>query len=961
MSENNVHSTLFFKYLRGSRRVILFFTLVIFIHFLLLFIFPGHSKGVSDIIWVFSEIFKITMLAIAFRKSRDLIRKGWLFMMIYGVLIFTAILIRSYNDLFLHTNHILITTPYLFAFGNIAVIIAFIQFSLSREVTFKIRRQLNLLGLILVTIVFISYLITYSRFSNLIGIRSIVIATIAGVINLSAFIIGLGIYWISIWKKESKRRRVFIFILSSVFISFILNNLYFTKKFLAGESLTGGYPDIFGTAAILLIAFAAWYELNFEEQIQEKNNYNLFYVSRIERIIPVISLAAILTTLYFNLSRVDATLIKTMILMSVPYCVFLLLFELYSYRSEDAILGVLAVSPTGVLITSRDFKKTYFINQSLFDIFRSSEIPSDIILRGGIPEELKNSIISSVSDKRILNSVELILSRPDGTKFNAQCKIIPSRYYSYNIVITWIWDITDRKKYEDAILQQKYSAEVNSLYKSELLNNLSNRMQSGYVTMKPDNSGWPDLVMTGMNPRILEHFNFKENMTGRTFYELFPFPDTTLIQQFFEVLSTGESLKRELFVRRAGKIFMLLIFKASEDELACLVDDITESKQKEKALIERERELSTLLGNIPGMAYRCRNDKEWTMFFVSQGSFDLSGYKPEELVEGEVVSWTDIIHPDDREKVWLGGQDAINRGESFYLDYRIITKDKIMKYVWEKGIGVFDESGELAFLEGFIFDITKQKEAEAVLHRHVLKENEMEKARALGQMAGGIAHDLNNRLMGIGSYTSLIDLKAQDPNLKKYTSGIQESVLKSAELIESLLIFARQSEKITDIFSVHGLLRELVFNTERELTPGLSIKASFSAADDNVDGDHKQIYKAVSDIVSNAIDAMPGGGQIVISTENKTVDKNELSEITEGNTKKLFIVIHVSDGGHGIEKENLSRIFDPFYTTKPVGKGKGLGLSAVYGSIQAHKGAITVDSAPGKGAVFSIYLPVNPF
>lgn len=961
MTDYNVHSTLFFKYLKGTWPVLLLSVFIIFSHFILLHIFPENRSSVTDIIWILAVLLKLTAAVLAFRKSIDYIKRAWLFIIIYGIFILTGILIRSYYDLYLHVYTGITIPQYFFASGNIVLIIALIMFSQTGEASFKIRRQLNLIGIIFLTIAVISYIINYNTLATPADVKSVIKATLTGVVNLSAFIIGIGIYWTGIWRKKIKRRIIFIIILLSTFISFILNTLYFTGRILSGNTITGGYPDLLGTAGMLLIALAAWHERNVKDDLQETPAYSLFYVSRIERIIPVISLLSMLAVLYLNRSKIDGTLVKYMVLLMIPYIAFLFFFEMYSYRSEDALLSVLAVSPTGVNITDRKFTKTFFTNMSLHDIFRSSELPPDLITGNSISDDLKSDIMRSISEERSLENVEAVLTRPDGSRFNAQCRIIPAKYYSYDIVITWIWDITDRKKYEGAILKQKYSAEIASLYKSELLNNLSNRIQSGYVTMKPDSSGWPDFILTGMNRMVLELFSFKEDLSGRYFTEIFPIPDPGLIAQFFEVLNSGVSIKRELFVRRIGRFFTVLIFKASEDEVACLIDDISESKRKEKELVERERELSTLLGNLPGMVYRCKNDIKWTMFFVSQGSLELCGYKPDELTEGGGIIWNNLIHPDDREKVWLEGQEAIRRHESFYLDYRIITKDLSVKYVWEKGLGVFDENNNLLFLEGFIFDITKQKEAEAVLRESEKKEKEIEKARALGQMAGGIAHDLNNRLMGIGSYTSLIDMKIKDHNLKKYTDGIHDSIQKSTELIENLLIFARQSDLMSDVFSVHSMLREIALKAPGVFPDNIIISSALDAEADNVKGDYKQIYKAVSEIISNAKDAMPGGGEVVICTENKTIDNSSLSDLTDGDLKRVFIVIKISDSGMGIEKENLSRIFDPFYTTKPVGKGKGLSLSAVYGTIQSHKGAITVDSDPGKGSTFSIYLPVVEF
>ncbi len=957
MTDYNVHSTLFFKYLKRTRNVLLLISLVLIIHFLLLLFFPEHRILLTRVMWTFSGLLMTAASIQAFSKSSHNIKVAWLYIVIYGFLIISSILIRSFTDFFNFTAKGRILSIYIVASANVTIIIAFVLFSYVKETSFKITRELNLLGLIFVTIVMISSMVNYNSGFKDAGLRIIVRETVTGVINLSPFVMGLGIYWISIWKKEVKRRSVYRIILFSSFINFILTSIYMVNNQLPREGFGGWFVSLSVTGMILTIFYAAWYEIYIEEAYKKKIGYNLFYVSRIERIIPIISISSMLVCIYFNIPKLDRYLIIALLLFMVPYNIFFLFFEIYSYRSEDAILSILSISPIGVHITDRNFKKTYFVNKSLYDIFRSSKIPPDLITGNNIPAVLKNKIVRAIAESRTLEKVETVLIRPDGTKFNAECKIIPGKYYAYDVVISWISDITDRKKYEGVILQQKYSAEITSLYKSELLDNLSNRMQSGYVTMKYENNGWPDFVFTGMNKRILELLNIDENLTNKKMRKSFTVVDTELITQFFEVLSTGLSVKRELYIKELNKIFLLLIFRANEDEVALLIDDITQSKRKEKELIERERELRTLLENLPGMAYRCSNDSERTMLFVSQGSLDLSGYRPEELVEGGGVYWNDLIYPEDRERVRHAGESGLLGKQSYYLDYRIITKDRSVKYVWEKGGGVYDD-GTLLFFEGFIWDISKQKEAETVLREHVIRESEIEKARALRQMAGGIAHDLNNRLMGIGSYNSLIDIKVKDTDIKKYTTGIQKSIQESTSLIEDLLIFARQSEINIDTFSIHAMLHEIILNLQDEFPGNIKIVSSLYAASDAVNGDYKQINKAVHDIISNAKDAMPDGGVLTISTDNKPIDKISLSDLTGGDTKKMFIVIKITDSGLGIEKKNLNKIFDPFYTTKPVGKGKGLGLSAVYGTIQAHKGAVTVDSTPGKGTSFSIYLPV---
>ncbi|HQI79913.1 MAG TPA: PAS domain S-box protein, partial [Deltaproteobacteria bacterium] len=145
--------------------------------------------------------------------------------------------------------------------------------------------------------------------------------------------------------------------------------------------------------------------------------------------------------------------------------------------------------------------------------------------------------------------------------------------------------------------------------------------------------------------------------------------------------------------------------------------DITQRKQAETALRERQRQMETLMGNLPGMAYRCRNDENWTMEFVSQGCLDITGYSPEDLVGSARVSYAGLIHPEDRDPVWSQVQEALSRREHFRLTYRIIHRDTGVRWVWEQGTGVPDTDGRVAFLEGFITDITERKLAEEALRK----------------------------------------------------------------------------------------------------------------------------------------------------------------------------------------------------------------------------------------------------
>ncbi len=157
--------------------------------------------------------------------------------------------------------------------------------------------------------------------------------------------------------------------------------------------------------------------------------------------------------------------------------------------------------------------------------------------------------------------------------------------------------------------------------------------------------------------------------------------------------------------------------------LQAIVRDITDRKNSEKIISEQKRELATLLSNLPGMAYRCVNNLNWTMEFVSEGCYQLTGYRKDELINDKVVSYGNIIHKDDQLLVYETVQNSINNREPFTLLYRINTWQGLEKWVWEKGRAIYDDNGNVKHIEGFVTDITERKLAEEriVMLAHALK------------------------------------------------------------------------------------------------------------------------------------------------------------------------------------------------------------------------------------------------
>lgn len=175
------------------------------------------------------------------------------------------------------------------------------------------------------------------------------------------------------------------------------------------------------------------------------------------------------------------------------------------------------------------------------------------------------------------------------------------------------------------------------------------------------------------------------------------------------------NLKIDMLTQEGGIINVLISLTREDGVLSGMIKNITEQKQAEESYHESQRRLTTLMDNLPGMAYRCQNDADWTMEFVNQNSLKLTGYSPRELINNSRVSFVDIVHPDDRQMIWDSIQEAVEQKRPYQLTYRIETADGKEKWVWEQGEAIYTENGKVLALEGFITDISEQKNAEQAL------------------------------------------------------------------------------------------------------------------------------------------------------------------------------------------------------------------------------------------------------
>ncbi|MBW1842621.1 MAG: response regulator, partial [Deltaproteobacteria bacterium] len=265
-------------------------------------------------------------------------------------------------------------------------------------------------------------------------------------------------------------------------------------------------------------------------------------------------------------------------------------------------------------------------------------------------------------------------------------------------------------------------------------------------------------------------------------------------------------------------------------------------------------------------------------------------------------------------------------------------------------------------LQGVMSDLTALKTSEKEKKSLEEKLARSQKMKALGLLAGGVAHDLNNVLSGIVSYPDLLlmDLPEDSP-LRKPLETIQDSGKKAAAIVQDLLTLARRGVTDTDVINLNDIVSDYLKSPEHETLknhhPGADIEKDLLENLLNIRGSTVHMKTALMNLITNAAEALPHGGKITISTENRYVDRpiKGYDTVSEGD----FVVLKVADNGTGIADDDLKRIFEPFYTKKVMGRsGTGLGMAVVWGTVQDHFGYIDIESTEGKGTTFELFFPV---
>lgn len=377
-----------------------------------------------------------------------------------------------------------------------------------------------------------------------------------------------------------------------------------------------------------------------------------------------------------------------------------------------------------------------------------------------------------------------------------------------------------------------------------------------------------------------------------------------------------------------------------------LFADITERKSMELELVESEKKYRGLFEDLRDVIYMSTPDGR--MLDINEAGIKLLGYSSmEEILNLNLVN--DVYaYPEDRKRL-IG---LLNK-KAFVDDFETILRKKNGEHIIVQ-LNVKaqkNKDGSLKFIRGIIRDITDKKKLEQqLLHS--------QKLEAIGQLAGGVAHDFNNILTAVIGYANLLKMKLrEDDPSHAYVDAVLSTAERGASLTQSLLTFGRKQSVELRPVDLNSVIERICKLLIRLIGEDIELKTILANNEITVMADSLQLEQVLMNLATNARDAMPNGGLLTIETQEIELGSDLIKHHSYMKSGR-YALVSFTDIGMGMDETTKTKIFEPFFTTKEVGKGTGLGLSIVYGIIKQHQGYINVYSEKEKGTTFKIYLPL---
>jgi len=419
-------------------------------------------------------------------------------------------------------------------------------------------------------------------------------------------------------------------------------------------------------------------------------------------------------------------------------------------------------------------------------------------------------------------------------------------------------------------------------------------------------------------------------------------------ETFLDALSGKTSMDIEHRISRADGQEIWVHLRSEKagalSHLSGTLSDITDRRRAEEALRASEEKYRKLFQDVRDVVYFSSVDGD--ILEINKAGLELFGYA--NLEEMQNISVSDDMYLDKQDRIKF--TEEINKKGSV-KDYELTLKTKHGEplHVLISSNVVRNSRGEVSGYRGIIRDVTKQKQ----LQHELLQSQKME---AIGTLAGGIAHDFNNILGAIVGYSEIlrIDLE-KDPKSIVYVEQIYKAGLRAKDLVNQILTFSRKREPEIKEVIFAEIVREASKFLRATLPTTIHIETDINDVNGVVLADETQLHQLIMNLSTNAYHAMKdeGDGVLTLSLDNV----NSVDEEDGNGTDQRYLKLSIRDNGRGMDDKTLVKIFDPFFTTKPIGEGTGMGLSVVHGIVKSHGGYIRVESEPGEGSCFSVYLP----
>jgi PAS domain S-box-containing protein len=606
------------------------------------------------------------------------------------------------------------------------------------------------------------------------------------------------------------------------------------------------------------------------------------------------------------------------------------------YRTifDNAIEGIYQSTPDGRFITANPTLASMLGYENPDELKNSVQ---NIETQLYTDQKRRSEFRALVEHRGSVEGFESRLRRKDGSAIwiSENARAVRDRYGEIKYYEGTLQDITQRKEAELALKESenKYRQLVEQAVDGIFIAN-----RDGTILLA--------------NQKSCEMLGYAENeLLQLNIEDTYPPEEKYLARRRMSELQPGKSMHFERRVRKKDGTFF-----PAEVDLRMLVDskfqgvirDISEKKQAEESI----QKLLRAIEQTDEVIFM--TDIDGTITYVNPAFEKVYGFTRDAAVgKNPRILKSGLVSQQEYSEYWqtiLSGRNVRKEYINRTMDGKLVTVDASVS-------PIFSTQGKLSGFIAVQKDITEQKRAEEQRKSLEMQLLQSQKIESVGTLAGGIAHDFNNILGIILGHATVLERAVHDPSRSsKSVEAIIKAVQRGANLVRQILTFARKTDVFFEAVSVNDTITELVKMLEETFPKTITFVVQLQQAAPLIEADRTQLHQTMLNLCVNARDAMPEGGTITIIT--RTVPVTTLRRRFPDAAAAEFICIRVSDTGVGMDEQTKRRIFEPFFTTKGLGKGTGLGLAVAYGIMESHNGYIDVESDPGVGTTFSLYLPV---